>query len=59
MQYRSLSPWISSALAVISCTVLGWLSWCQHQNLAFLNKALVELCQRLPSTVDEESLHED
>ena len=60
MQYRSISPWISSALAVISCVVLGWLSWCQHQNIAFLNRTLVELCQKLPSsTIDEQSLHED
>ena len=60
MQYQSISPWISSALAIISCVVLGWLSWCQHQNIAFLNRTLVELCQKLPSSnIDEQSLHED
>ena len=60
MQYRSLSPWISSALAIISCIILGWLSWCQSQNIAFLNRALVELCQKLPSSnMDEQSLDED
>ena len=60
MRYQSISPWISSALAIISCIVLGWLSLCQHQNIAFLNRTLVELCQKLPSSnIDEQSLDED
>ena len=47
-------------LAIISCIVLGWLSWCQSQNIAFLNRALVELCQKLPSSnMNEQSLDED
>ena len=59
MQYSTFAPWVSSALAVINSIVLGWLAWCQHSNLVFLNQALVELCQRLRHPGNEEDLHED
>ena len=59
MQYRTLSPWVSSILAIISCITLGWLSWCQANNIAFLNRALVDLCRRLPAANMEESLDEE
>ena len=60
MQYKSISPWITTALAIISLVSLSWLSWCQHQHIEYLNRTLVELCSKLPSSnIDEENLHED
>ena len=59
MQYSTVAPWVSSALALINSITLGWLAWCQHSNLVFLNQALVDLCQRLPHPGNEEDLHQD
>ena len=60
VQYKSISPWVTTALAIISLVSLSWLSWCQQQHIEYLNRTLVELCSKLPSSnIDEENLHED
>ena len=60
VQYKTVSPWVTTALALISLVSLSWLSWCQQQHIEYLNRTLVELCSQLPSSnIDEESLHED
>ena len=60
VQYKTVSPWVTTALALISLVSLSWLSWCQQQHIEYLNRTLVELCSKLPSSnIDEENLHED
>ena len=60
VQYKTVSPWVTTALALISLVSLSWLSWCQQQQIEYLNRNLVELCSQLPSSnIDEESLHDD
>ena len=43
MKYTTVAPWVASALALINSVTLGWLAFCQHSNLVFLNQALVDL----------------
>ena len=59
MKYTTVAPWVASALALINSVTLGWLAFCQHSNLVFLNQALVDLCERLPHPGNEEDLHQD
>ena len=59
MKYTTVAPWVASALALINSVALGWLAFCQHSNLVFLNQALVDLCERLPHPGNEEDLHQD
>ena len=59
MRYTTAAPWVASALALINSVALGWLAFCQHANLVYLNQALVNLCERLPHPGTEENLHQD
>ena len=59
MRYTSAAPWVASALSLINSVTLGWLAYCQHANLVYLNQALVNLCERLPHPGSEEDLHQD
>ena len=60
VQYKSISPWVTTALALISLVTLSWLSWCQQKHIEHLNRSLIELCSQLPSSNnDEDGLHED
>ena len=58
MRYTTVAPWVASALALINSVTLGWLAFCQHSNLVYLNQALVDLCERLPHPGNEEDLHQ-
>ena len=59
MRYTTAAPWVASALSLINSVTLGWLAYCQHANLVYLNQALVNLCERLPHPGTEEDLHQD
>ena len=59
MRYMSLAPWLASALSLINSITLGWLAYCQHANLTYLNQALVNLCERLPFPDSEQDLDQD
>ena len=59
-QYKSISPWVSTILALLSIITLGWLSWCQEKQIEYLSRSIVELCiQSPPSTNEGDGLHED
>ena len=59
-QYKSIGPWVSTILALLSIITLGWLSWCQEKQIEYLSRSIIELCiQSPPSTNAGDGLHED
>ena len=59
-QYKTISPWISTILALLSIVTLGWLSWCQERQIEYLSRSIVELCIQTPSSANEgDGLHEN
>ena len=59
-QYKSISPWITTVLALLSLVTLGWLSWCQEKHIEYLNRSIIELCSQLPPSNNAgDGLHED
>ena len=59
-QYKSISPWVSTILALLSLVTLGYLSWCQEKHIEYLNRSIIELCTQLPPSNDAgDGLHED
>ena len=59
MQFMKLAPYVASVLALVNSITLGYLAFCQHANLVYLNQALVSLCQRLPDPRNEEDSLQD
>ena len=59
-QYKAISPWVTTVLALLSLVTLGYLSWCQERHIEYLNRSIIELCIQAPSSVDEgDGLHEN
>ena len=59
-QYKSISPWVSTVLALLSLVTLGYLSWCQEKHIEYLNRSIIELCTQLPPSTDAgDGLHEN
>ena len=59
-QYKSISPWITTVLALLSLVTLGWLSWCQEKHIEYLNRSIIELCSQLPPSNNAgDGLHEN
>ena len=59
-QYKSISPWVSTVLALLSLVTLGYLSWCQEKHIEYLNRSIIELCTQLPPSNDAgDVLHEN
>ena len=59
MQFMKIAPYVASLLALVNSITLGYLAFCQHANLVYLNEALVTLCQRLPDPRNEEDSLQD
>ena len=59
-QYKTVSPWTTTALALLSLVTLGWLSWCQERHIEYLSRSIVELCIQTPPSANEgDGLHEN
>ena len=59
-QYKAISPWVTTVLALLSLVTLGYLSWCQERHIEYLNRSIIELCIQAPSSADEgDGLHQN
>ena len=63
LNYKTISPYISTVLALLSIITLGWLSWCQERHIEQLGRSIVQLCLQTPSNNptenDEDGLHQN
>ena len=60
VNYKTISPWITTVLALLSVVTLGWLSWCQERHIGHLSRSIVQLCIQTPPTANEEDgLHQN
>ena len=60
VNYKQVSPWITTLLALLSVDTLGYLAWCQERNIEHLSRSIVQLCIQNPPTVNEEDgLHQN
>ena len=63
LNYKTVSPYISTVLALLSIITLGWLSWCQQRHIEKLGRSIVQLCLQTPpnnpTENDEDGLHQN
>ena len=63
LNYKTISPYISTVLAVLSIVTLGWLSLCQQRHIEKLGRSIVQLClltpPNNPTENDEDGLHQN
>ena len=63
LNYKTISPYISTVLALLSIITLGWLSWYQQQHIEQLGRSIVQLCLQTPpnnpTENDEDGLHQN
>ena len=48
LNYRTISPYVSTVLGILSIVTLGWLALCQQRHIEKLGKSITTLCMQSP-----------
>ena len=48
LNYKTISPYVSTLLGILSIITLGWLAICQQRHIEKLGKTITALCMQSP-----------
>ena len=57
LNYKTISPYVSTVLVILSIATLGWLAICQQRHIEKLGKTITALCMQSPFNNPDEEDH--